>query len=347
MTTTWLTTREDVRAALDTGDLRRTNRAIDQAIATGSRAVEQLCHLATFRPVAATRYFPWPDPHTPSAWWRLWLNEHTLIAATSITSGGVAATDYNLEPVNTGPPYRSVEINLAGTSAFRSGDTFQRGISIVGLWGVRNDERPAGALDAAIASTTATTITVTDGSAVAVGDLLRVDSERLQVTDRTWGTTGTTITANLDPLDSARSITVADGTAVQVGEILLIDAERVEVTDVVGNTVTAQRAVHSSVLTAHTTGATVYASRVLTVERGACGTTPAAHTDGTSISAHTVPAEPAELALAEACVILGLRRAGYSRTAGSSAGKVDSSGTGIDDLRRSCYRAWGRKTRTY
>lgn len=333
MTTTWLTTREHVRAVLGDAPSPRINRLIDGAIATGSGKVLSLCHLATIRPVTATRYFPHPDPVARSVWWRLWLDEHTLISATAITAGGVAVTDYNLEPVNSGPPYTSVEVNLGGTSTFTTGATFQRGISIAGLWGHSNTERAAGALAAAVPDTTGTTITVTDAAEVGVGDLIRIDSERMQITDRSWATTGTTITADLAALDSARTISVADGTAIHPGELLLIGSERLEVIDIVANTVTAIRAVDGSVLAAHTNGTTVQASRALTVQRAAAGTTAATHSTAATVYAHVVPAEAEQLATAETLALLGLTAAAQQYG-------------DIVDLRAGCRRALGRMGRT-
>lgn len=348
MTTTWLTTREDVRAALDTGDTPRNQRLIDDAITASSASVEKLCN-RRFRPTVATRYFPWPHPDRRSSTWRIWFDQHDLISATSVTSGATALTSdlYYLEPVNTGPPYTRLELNLGEAGAvFSSSDTFQRGLSIYGLWGYANDERSGGTLAAAISSTTATSVTVADGSLVGIGDLLRVGAERLQVTGRAWVTTGTTITADLAALNSATTITVADGTAIHAGEVIMIGSERLDVTDVVGNTVTALRAVNGSVLAAHTSGATVYASRTLTVERGAYGTTAATASQGAAVAVHVIPALAARLARAEALVDLVQGRAGYALSTGAGQAAQDITAEGLARLRNDCYLGLGRKART-
>lgn len=348
MTTTWLTTREDVRAALDSGDTPRNQRLIDQAITAASASVEKLCN-RRFRPTVATRYFAWPHPDRRSSTWRIWFDGHDLITATTVTAGDTTYTsgEYFLEPVNTGPPYTRLELDLGETAAgFDTASTFQRGVSIYGLWGHSNDERSGGTLASAISSTTATTITVSDASLIGIGDLIRIGSERLQVTGRVWVTTGTTISADVAALDGTRSISVANGTAINAGEVLLIDSERLDVTDVVGNTVTAVRAVNGSVLAAHTSGATVYASRTLTVERGAYGTTAATASQAATIAVHTPPPLAFRLTRAEAIVDLIQGRAGYTLATGSGQAAQDITAEGLERLRRDCYLALGRKVRT-
>lgn len=349
MTTPWLTTREDVRAALDAGDTPRNNRLVDAAIRAATTDVETLCR-RSFRPTVATRYFPWPLPDRRSSTYRIWFDAHDLITATTVTTGDLTLTtdDYYLEPVNTGPPYTRLELNQGSASAsFDVGSTFQRGISIAGLWGHSNVEETVGTLAAAITDTTGTTVTVSNAATVGVGDLLRVGAERLQVTDRGWAATGTTLAADLAALDSARSITVADGSTINPGEVLLIDSERVEVTDVVGDTVTAHRAVAGTVLAAHTNGATIYAARALTVERAAFGTTASAASLAATVWRHVAPAEATELAKAKAVVRVVRQRAGYVPSAGSGSGAAAiPSDEDLERMEALCRAALGRKART-
>src|SRR5258706_968268 len=146
----WYATREDVKSALDSAETARNNAQVDRAIESSSRSVESQLN-RRFYPQVATRYFPWPN--WQYAWpWRLWLDYDELISVTSLTSGStvISPSSYFLEPVNTGPPYTSVEINLGSQASFGVSTTFQRSIAIVGTWGFSADEEPAGTLAAAV-----------------------------------------------------------------------------------------------------------------------------------------------------------------------------------------------------
>lgn len=342
--TTWLTTREAVTAALDIAETARADAQVDDAIASATGTVQGFLH-RQFRPTLATRTFRWPAPgqNNPTV---LRLDADELISATTITAAGVAipSTDYFLEP-RSGPPYTRVEIDTSSSSSFDYADTPQRAISITGLWGYDDDSRSAGALAAAVSSTSATTVTVSDGSVVGVGDVLRVDDERMQVTGRLWVDSGDTVGADLAAQVSARSLSVTDGSAFSVGESLLVGSERMLVTDVAGNTLTVQRARSGSVLAAHTTGAMVYASRLLQVERGVLGTTAATHLDAAAVTAHVVPGPVRQLATLEALVLLGLGRSGGSSQSGQGATSADAGGGGLAKLRDQVWQSHGRKGR--
>src|SRR5687767_14979645 len=106
-------TREQVSAAL--GDTARSATAIDRATLAASREVERLTH-RRFYPTTATRYFDWP-PRQQSESWRLWLDDDELISVSSITSGGIALSDYFLEPANSGPPFTHIDVDLSGPDA--------------------------------------------------------------------------------------------------------------------------------------------------------------------------------------------------------------------------------------
>src|SRR4051812_27452306 len=107
---TWYTTREDVMSAQDIKATAYGGRDIDRAVESGARAVDALLHLRAIAPTVATRYFDWPGPSVAGV--KLYLDEHPLISLTSLTSGGVtvATADYLLEPANSAPPYRRIEL---------------------------------------------------------------------------------------------------------------------------------------------------------------------------------------------------------------------------------------------
>jgi hypothetical protein len=221
MATAPLSSRESIKEALDVAETARQNAEIDRAILVASDAVTERHHRPTngYRPVLATRYFDWPPYDSPSGYWRLWLNQHHLISVTNLTSGSTTlteGTDFVLWPYD-GPPYHSINILLDSAASFDAGDTFQRSLQVTGLWGHSNVERPAGATAEALDSTE-TAVDVTDGSVIGVGDVLRVDAERVVVTERTWLDSGTTLDGDLTSSVGERTVTVADGTALTAGD---------------------------------------------------------------------------------------------------------------------------------
>ncbi|MGW3144838.1 hypothetical protein ACWDG1_09185 [Streptomyces sp. NPDC001177] len=343
----WYATREEVKAELDVKETARSNARIDRALEEASRRVEGLCH-RRFYPVAATRYFDWP-PRQGMTPWILRLDDKELISVSSIASGGTTITSdqYNLEPVNSGPPFNRVEVKLSSNASFGGGDTYQRDVQIAGLWGYRNTEITAGVL-AEILDSSETGVDV-DGptsAAVGVGSILRVDSERMIVTGRSQLSTGQTLGGSgLTNQNNAVTVTVASGAAFAVGETILIDAERMRIDDIAGNTLVVTRAWDGSTIAAHTVGATIYAPRTLTVTRGALGTTADTHANGTTVYAWQPPGPIRQLTIAEALTDLLQGRSGYARTAGSGENERETIGRGLNDLRASAYAECGRKAR--
>ncbi|MCG6493437.1 hypothetical protein [Kitasatospora sp. A2-31] len=347
----WYATREDVKNALDLKETARSNGQVDRAIDAASRLVEGLCH-RRFYPDYGTRYFDWPDQYARP--WRLWLDDSELISLTAVSSGGVTipTSRINLEPNRCGPPYNRVEIQLDTDSAFGGGSTPQRDITITGLWGYRNDESPAGTVTAT-ASDTVTTVVVSNASAVGVGSVLRIGTERLVVTERAMTSTGQALQTPLTAAKNAETVAVADGTAFAVGEVLLLDAERMRITDIAGNNLIVDRAWDGSTLAAHA-APTIYASRSLTVTRGALGTTAAAIAQNAPAYCWNPPGPVRSLVIAEAVNTLLQESSGYARTTGTGTssrqvggGTVTKTayGAGLDALREQVYVSHGRKAR--
>jgi hypothetical protein len=358
MAAPWYTTREDVTSALDVKLTARNYRQVDRAIESGARSVEGLLH-RTFRPVLATRYFDWPnEAQRGTRPWRLWLNQHEVISVASLVAGGVTipSSDYFLRNFDgeDQPPYTFIEIDLASSSAFASGDTHQRAIAATCLFGWRNDEEQVGDLtsnlDADVTDTATTTWTT---PYIGVGDVLRIDSERMIVTDKTMvdstQNTGGALTA------SAADVTVAvtDGTAFAVGMVLLIGSERMLVVDKAGNNLTVKRAWDGTVLAAHSSNADIYTLTGVELARAQLGTTLAAHTTGADVYRHLVPGLVRELNIAEAINTLQQEGTGYARRSGlgeeRGSGKarnpIEASGRGLDDIREQAYAAFARKAR--
>ena len=337
------TTRESVKQALDAAETARNDAQVDRAIESGSRAIEALTH-RVFYPQTATRYFPWPHPRYRSAF-RLWLDADELVSVTSLVAGGITipATDYFLEPVNSGPPYTSIEIDLGSSSAFSAGATWQRAIAVTGVFGHSADSAPAGALAEAL-DNSETGVDVTDSSLVGVGSIIKVDDERMVVTDSGMLDTGQNASA-LTASSSDESITGITAGTIASGEVILVDAERMLVVDVSGTTLTVKRAWDGSTLASHAGATDIFAPRTLTVERGALGTTATTHLTATAVTRHVVPALVRDLNIAEAINQLQQEGSGYARVIGEGENAREGTGRSLFDLRRDVVAAYGRKAR--
>lgn len=338
-------TREDIKDALDSKETARNNTRIDDELMASTLSVESQMH-RKFYPQTATRYFPWPDRRSPTPS-RLWLDDDELISLSSLSSGGttIAATDYFLEPVNTGPPYTSIQIDLDSSAAFGGGSTWQRGITGVGVFGHSNNTAPAGALAEAL-DTSETGVDVTDSALIGIGSLIKVDSERMLVTGKASLTTGqTVITSALTASATNETVLVTSAASMIVGEMLTIDSERMLVVDITGNSLTVKRAWDGSTLAAHNTGVTIYAGRTLTVVRGACGTTAAAHDTAAAITVQVYPGLIRELCKAETVALLTGQARAWARGSGAAESEKPPVGTGLAGLRADAARAYRRKAR--
>lgn len=336
---TWYTTREDIMSAQDIKATAYSARDIDRAIEAGARDVDRLLH-RHLEPWTGTRYFDVPGTYATGG--TIYFGNRFLTSATSVVADDetISATDYFLYP-DQGPPYRKIELDKSTSATWNVGATTQQNVAITGLWGGYNDETLVGTTAEALDASE----TGVDGSAmplVGVGSVLRVDSERMLVTEKSWITTGQT--GSLAAQQNAQSLTVSDGTAFLPGETLILDSERVAVRDVTGNVLTVQRAVDGSTLAAHT-NATIYAPRALTVQRGALGTTAATHLTSASVYEWRPPALAAELNLAYAINTLLQRQSGYARTVGEGENARESSGRGIKALEAAARSAYGQNAR--
>jgi hypothetical protein len=340
----WHCSREDVMVR---GDIKLTARMVaqvDDAIEAATRDVERRLH-RIFYPRIETHRFDWPSNQYGTSW-RLWLDQHELISVTTLTSGGtvIAASDFFLYP-DSGPPYNRVEIDLDSTAAFGGGDTHQRAVEILGLYGYNDDSKTAGALAAAVSSTSTTTVDVTNSYAVGVGDLIKIDSERMIVTGKAMQDTTINTAGALTATASNQSLPVSDGSGFTVGEVLLLDSERIRIDDIASNTLTITRAWDGTTLAAHNTGIDVYAPRRLTVERNAAGTTAATHTISTAITKWAPPGPVKRLTVAEAQTTLAQESVAWARLIGTGENAREAGAKGLKDARDECYENYGRKGR--
>lgn len=165
-----------------------------------------------------------------------------LLAVTSLKTDGDgdrtyedtwAATDYDLDPANAlyeSPPAPYWEICTTPDGDYRFPVGVKRGVQVVGRWGYYEVlEVSDSLLNGAIASTTATTITVDDGPRdFSIGHTLLIDSEQIYVRNVvddtltvTRGVNGTTPATHAD--DAAISIY----TYPIVSEAVLLQASRI------------------------------------------------------------------------------------------------------------------------
>ncbi len=332
----WYTSREAVKAAVGISgpDL---DTLVDGYIEAGSEDVEHIL-LRRFIPQTATKLFRWP-PRIGDAV-TLTFPDEDLIAVTTLQAAAqdsspteIVADDYFVEPVNAGPPYTRIEIDLSSSAAFASGDTPQRSISVEGRWGFGEDTKAAGAL-AEADDGVELALNVTDSSLIGVGDTMLIGSEAMFVSGKALLTTGTTLNDTLTADQNDVTVTLADGTAVKQGEVLTFDSERMLVESISGNDLAVQRAYDGSLLAAHTTGITVYAPRTLTMTRGENGTTAASHADTTAIVKYAPPADVVEYVRAYAIAHHQQGRSGWTGVVGGDQGSVETKMFGLWAMRQ-------------
>jgi len=343
-------TREQVKRALDQKITARDDEQLDRCIVSGRGQVESLTN-RRFYPWTGTRYFDWPNQQYARSW-RLWLDGSDLISVTTFTSGGtlIPSTNYFLRRGDNidEPPYSYIEIDISTSSALSAGSTHQRSAALAGVFGASSDEVSAGVLAEAL-DASETGIDVSDSTLIGVGDIIRVDSERMIVTDKVMLDTTVDI-AGSDSLTASTSdvsLTVSTATNAPVkNEIILIDSERMLVVDVAGTVLTLKRAWDGTVLATHAAGAGIFAPRTLTVQRGALGTTAATHTNATAIVRNIPPSLVQALNMAEAINFILQENSGYARTIGSGDNQREAPGRGLNDLRKSVYAEHGKQMRT-
>jgi hypothetical protein len=347
-------TRESVQDAFDVREAAHRSTQIDEAIASASDDIDGWLnrHKHGLAPRIATRYFPWPKrDYSPS--WKLWLDENELISVTTLTSGGtvIVAADYFLEPVNSGPPYTHIELDLDSQASFSNTGTHQRAIEIIGTWGINDDQKAAGVLEAAVADTTGTAVDITRADLVGVGSVLEVDTEKMLVIAKGSLDSTQDLGSAMNALKNDQTVDVTNGAAFFVGEQVLIDSERMRITEITGNNLTVIRAYDGSTLASHSLGAGVFVYRRLTVERGSLGSTAATHADAASVTVWDVPSLVRDLCKAEAITRLEQEFSAYGARVYSDEAERDSSGTevvagrGLTDLRKACARRYKRKFR--
>lgn len=340
-------TLEQIQETLDQADALRLNRRIADACRSASRDLEGVLH-RRFYPQTGTRYldFRWAAGDT------MWVNnaDCEVITCASLVVDGTTLTegvDFYLDlPGGNGPPYTAIRLYRDAATTWSSEP---RGNVFTGTVGGSAGTAPAGALAAAVSTSDGTTITVTNSSLIGVGDLLLCDTERMTVSSKALTTTTATVTGAVAADEAVTTIPVSSGALVHAGEMILSGAERMYVEDVVGNNLIVKRAQNASVLETHANADVVYAPRLLTVKRGAAGTTAAQHLTAATLVRNLPPALVSEAAAALAINFVEQGKAGYARTAGAGDHQRASGGTGVAAAVaaavEAAYVGYGRKGR--
>lgn len=335
-------TLERVRNALDSKESAYNDARILQCLESASRTVEGILR-RRFYPEIATRAFPWPTDTRA-----LWLegDANDLVSFTSATSGGVTVPFAGVIPWPAfGPPFERLDLDTSSSADWFGGSTAEDANLITGVWcgcAVTDiaDATTAEALDAV-----ETGVDIGASTLIGTGSIIRIGSERMIVTGRSLLDTGQNTASTLTDKASATLLAVGSGAAFAVGELITVEAERMQVLDIAGNNLIVKRAVDGSVLAAHGSGVDVYAPRTLTVQRGALGTTAAAHDTAAPVLVYEVPALVAELATAYALVSLGAGQAGYTRFRSTGDGGERPLSRATGDIERDAQRVHGRGPR--
>src|ERR1700733_1388681 len=171
-------TRQAVMAATDIQLTIDMAVLVDSAIEAGANEADRLCHRRFWNSVD-TNYFDWPN-YSGAYPWRIWLDSKEIAdkdgsgplgLAPVVKTGVQAANPITIpdsalfwRPRNYGPPWNAVELNLADSYAFGNSDTPQEDVSIQAVYGYWAQTKAGGELAAAVSSTTATSVTVSDSS---------------------------------------------------------------------------------------------------------------------------------------------------------------------------------------
>lgn len=313
MTRVWYCTRSDVAVNPVVDYPPDVDAAIAAAIEAASTTAEKLAGNREFHPrLGVTRYSEWPTSAARGAH-TLYFDHTDFLSITTLVSGAetIAATDYDLWPQNEGPPYTGVRLDNSTDATWAAGTTDWQSIQATGTTGVTDNTTTAGTITANIADTTTTSITVSDPTVVDVGHLIKIGTEWMRVTGKSYVDSTATISAvTADVTD--RTLTVSADPGLALGETIKVGFEAMIVRDVSGTSVQVERAAHGSQLTSHAGAAPLLRSTALTVERGSVGSTASTHTAADSVNRWETPPIVRAFTIAQAMSILSAANSGYA-----------------------------------
>jgi len=354
--TRWYATREAVKAAAGISGAAQ-NALIDEKIEEASEDVEEFLRRA-FIPETTERLYPWPPDKGGGTVLRI--AREDLIAVTQLQTKAqdtspttISSSDYFVEPVNDGPPYGSIEIDLSSTASFEAGDTTQRSIGVTGRWGYREDTRAAGLL-AEDDDGAELALNVSDSGLIGVGDTILIEpgaaaaagsvAEPLFVSEKVLLDTTANTAGALTASNANVTIPVNDGSLVKAGEVITIDAERILIESISGNNLTVERAVDGSVLATHANPSDVYAPRTLTVVRAVNGATATVHDDTDAVVVYAPPADIRGYVIAYAIQEMHLDSTHRTGVAGGEEGSVETKGFSVWSKKKALIEKYGLVT---
>lgn len=352
------------------------NAALDRALVSTAENIDAHTH-RVFYPWDTTLWWDWPSQGGSGGGqrampWRLWFDEWDCCYLETFATGGVTipTSAIFLEPVNRKPGWPFTELQLDRSQSYGFGgnsQTPQHALMGTGTWGFSADAYQVAALAAEVGLDD-TDITISDGSQAGVGDLLVLgygrgeaaypsalgyagavqpyQGERCLVTSKATAATGLTQSGSGCSLAAAndQALSTTGTGALNVGEVLLLDQEQMLVTDVTAGVATVERAWAGTTLATHS-AATVYAYRLLGVDRAQLGTTASTYAQNAVVCKHRKPGLVRDLSIAESVNRILQEGSGYARTVGSGENVMPASGAALADLWAEVKTAFGRKAR--
>lgn len=271
-----------------------------------------LSAIGAFIPMSGTRTFV--GDYDPTSEYGYVFLLDPLIALTAITDAegnSVASSDYKLLPANKAwenGPYLRMEC-------------YYDEVNISGRWGLYEEWIDSG-LTGALASTSITSLSLTNGGKFWPGCVIKLEDEQCLVTAGQGGenspspTAATATLANsIDETDEVASVT--NGAEFNGGEVIRIDHEDMLIRRIAGNDLIVQRGWNNTQRAAHLIAVSISVYRTVTIERAANGTTAAAHSNKAIYEAK-IPADAAALATQIASLLRGKAQTGYTGRAGNT-----------------------------
>lgn len=346
-------TREQVLAGPEVSHSAYAAGMIDSKILSASDSIDRTLR-RRFYPERRTVLFDWPQTRSTPTWQiDLDASGNQMISLEQCLSGDgtniTASCVLRRSDDKQEPPYDLLEIDLSTSAAFTAGTTWQRAITVTGLY---SDDRntDSSVVDAVLSgaiNSSVTSLVLNPTSGVytpGVLSLVLIDNERIQLLDRRMSAvSGQTTTGTPDDLQSDTLIGVTSGSAFAAGETILIDSERMKINDIAGNNLIVDRAWDGTALATHASGVQVYALRTFTVARGVLGSTAASHSDAASVYVHEYPPLINELCIAETLLALQRQIGAYGQGSPDSSNRRNMSD--IADLRERAWIAFANKNR--
>ena len=190
-----------------------------------------------------------------------------------------------------------------------------------------------------------TSVLVSDGALVDVGDTLLIGTEQLFVSEKAWTAEENANLINdgsgYTAVKTVTLFTVDDASDFAPGEHILIGSEEMLIVSISGEVLNLVRAVNGTVLEAHAHQAVISVKRTCTVVRGVNGTTAAAALITAAISKYAPPGDVSTFCLAESVLLHKQGKSGWTgEIAGGEAG-INVDARGLELLREQILNRYG------